>query len=145
LGAVFSVVCLLTLYREYESILPLFLSGEHPTSPVITSRTRRDFAQDLYDNCLRCDRTAGRSFCSQNATWFSVLRAAVRHTGVKAMGALTVAMLACQIECMPGSYQSKLSYRRVVRLVGSAPPASATAARPGSLKRAVIEAEHNAK
>jgi hypothetical protein len=61
------------------------------------------------------------------------------------IGALTVAMLACHIECMPGSYQSKLSYRRVVRLVGSAPPASAIAARPGSLKRAAIEAEHNAK
>jgi hypothetical protein len=80
-----------------------------------------------------------------------VLRAAVRHTGVKAMGrdqwvgALTVAMLACRIECMPGSYQSKLSYRRVIRLVGSAPPALSITARPGSLKRAAIEAEHNAK
>lgn len=61
------------------------------------------------------------------------------------IGALTVAMLACRIECMPGSYQSKLSYRRVVRLVGSAPPMSAIAARPGSLKRAAIEAEHRAK
>jgi hypothetical protein len=61
------------------------------------------------------------------------------------IGALTVAMLACRIECMLGSYQSKLSYRRVIRLVGSAPLASAIAARPGSLKRAAIEAEHNAK
>ena len=54
-------------------------------------------------------------------------------------------MLACQIECLPGSYQSRLSYRRVTRLVGSAPSASAMAARPGSLKRAAIEAEHRAK
>lgn len=61
------------------------------------------------------------------------------------IGALTVAMLACRIECMPGSYQSKLSYRRVTRLVGSAPAALAIAARPGSLKRAAIEAEHRAK
>jgi hypothetical protein len=109
------------------------------------------FAQDLYNNCVRCDRTAGRAFCSQNATWFSVLRVAVRHTGVKAMsryqwiGALTVAMLACRIECMPGSCQSKLSYRRAIRLVGSAPPVLAIAARHGSLKRAAIEAEHKAK
>jgi hypothetical protein len=100
---------------------------------------------------MRCDGAAGRPFRSQNATWFSVLRAAMRHTGVKAMskdqwiGALTVAMLTCRIECMPGSYQSKLSYRRVTRLVGSAPVALAIAARPGSLKRAAIEAEHRAK
>lgn len=117
----------------------------------MTSKTRRDFAQDLYETCLQCDRIAGRSFYSQNATWFSVLRAAVRHTKVKTMsrdhwiGALTVAMLTCQIECMPGSYRSKLSYKRVVRLVGSAPPVLAIAARPGSLKRAAIEAEHKAK
>lgn len=97
------------------------------------------------------DRSAGRLFRSQNATWFSVLRAAVRHTGAKAInkehwiGAITVAMLACRIECLPGSYQSRLSYRRVVRLVGSAPLALAIAARPGSLKRAAIEAEHRAK
>jgi hypothetical protein len=80
-----------------------------------------------------------------------MLRTAVRHTRVKAMskehwiGAITVAMLACQIECLPGSYQSRLSYRRVIRLVGSAPLVSAMAARPGSLKRAAIEAEHRAK
>lgn len=61
------------------------------------------------------------------------------------IGAITVAMLACQIECLPGSYQSRLSYRRVIRLVGSAPSVSAVAARPGSLKRAAIEAEHRAK
>jgi hypothetical protein len=61
------------------------------------------------------------------------------------IGALTVAMLSCRIECMPGSYQSKLSYRRAIRLVGSATPALSIAARLGSLKRAAIEAEHNAK
>ena len=118
---------------------------------MVSHRTRRDFARDLYDSCVQNDRSAGRSFRSQNATWFSVLCAAVQPTGVKAMskehwiGAITVAMLACQIECLPGSYQSRLSYRRVIRLVGSAPLVSAIAARPGSLKRAAIEAEHRAK
>lgn len=146
-----AITKLLTSHREYESILPLLLPGEKATSSALFFRTRRDFAQNLYDNCIRCDQAAGRPFCSQNATWFSVLQAAVRHTGVKVMskdhwiGALTVAMLACRIECMPGSYQSKLSYRRVIRLVGSAPPVTAIAARPGSLKRAAIEAEHKAK
>jgi hypothetical protein len=146
-----SLMALLTLYREYESIFSLFLSEDTSMSSAITFRTRRDYAQDLYESCLRPNQKASTTFCSQNATWFSVLRAAVRHTGGKAMsrdhwiGGLTVAMLACQIECTPGSYRSKLSYRRVVRLVGSAPSVSAIAARPGSLKRAAIEAEHRAK
>lgn len=95
-------VKVLTMCREYESVFSALLSGEATTPSVVTSRTRRNFAQDLYYNCIRCDRTAGRSSCSQNATWFSVLRATVRHTGVKAMnknhwiGALTVAMLVCE-------------------------------------------------
>jgi hypothetical protein len=55
LSAVLCAVYLLIVYREYESILPLFLLGEKPTSSVLTSRTRRDFAQELYNNCLRCD------------------------------------------------------------------------------------------
>jgi hypothetical protein len=147
----YTVGQLLTGRREYESIFPVFLLQETVPHSAVLCRTRRDFARDLYDNCMQSDRSAGRSFCSQNATWFSVLRAAVRHTRVKAMskdhwiGAITVAMLACQIECLPGSYQSRLSYRRVTRLVGSAPSVSAIAARPGSLKRAAIEAEHRAK
>jgi hypothetical protein len=61
------------------------------------------------------------------------------------VGALSVAMLSSGIECMPGWYQSRLSYRRAVRLVGSTPSALALTARPGSLKRAAIEAEHKAK
>lgn len=141
----------LTGHREYEPIVPVLLSQQTIPCSALSYRTRRDFAQDLYGSCMQAEQSAGRSFCSQNATWFSVLRAAVRHTGVKAMskdhwiGAITVAMLACQIECLPGSYQSRLSYRRVIRLVGSAPSVSAIAARPGSLKRAAIEAEHRAK
>ncbi|KAF2463861.1 uncharacterized protein BDR25DRAFT_362273, partial [Lindgomyces ingoldianus] len=57
-------------------------------------------------------------FTSQNATWFSVLRAAARYTATSSMsrelwiGALCVAMISSEVECMPGSYQSRLSYRR---------------------------------
>jgi hypothetical protein len=54
-------------------------------------------------------------------------------------------MLPCQIKCMPGSYQRKLSYQRAVQLVRSATPALSVAARPSSLKHAAIKAEHNAK
>ena len=42
---------------------------------------------------------------------------------------------------MPGSHCSRITYRRVVKLVGHAPVARVIAARPGSLKRAAIEAE----
>ena len=113
------LVKLLTGYREYELIVPVFLLQETMLQSAVLCRTRRDFAQDLYNSCMQNDQLAGRSFCSQNATWFSVLRTAVRHTRVKAIskdhwiGAITVAMLACQIECLPGLYQSRLSYRRV--------------------------------
>lgn len=46
---------------------------------------------------------------------------------------------------MLGFYRSKLSYKRVVRLVGSTPSVLAIAARPSSLKRAAIKAVHNAQ
>jgi hypothetical protein len=42
---------------------------------------------------------------------------------------------------MPGSHRSRITYRRVVRLVGDAPAARAIVARPGSLKRSAMEAE----
>jgi hypothetical protein len=146
-----SVVTLLTKRREYEAVLPIFLSQETVPPSAVLRRTRRDFAEDLYEHCMQTNQAAGKPFRSQNGTWFLVLRAAVRHTVAKTMskdhwvGAITVAMLTCQIECLPGSYQSRLSYRRVIRLVGYALPVSAMAARPGSLKRAAIEAEHRVK
>jgi len=42
---------------------------------------------------------------------------------------------------MPGSHCSRITYRRVVKLVGHAAPARAIFARPGSLKRLAIEAQ----
>ena len=57
---------------------------------------------------------------------------------------LGAAMARNQIECMPGSHCSRITHRRVVRLVGHTPPVRAIAARPGSLKRAAIEAESRA-
>ncbi len=80
-----------------------------------------------------------------------MLRAAIRYTAKGIMdkeqwiGALSVAMLSNQIECVPGTYQSRLSYRRVIRLVGYTPPALALTVRPDSVKRAAIEAEDKMK
>jgi len=69
---------------------------------------------------------------------------AERITKEQWLSGLTAAILSNQIECMPGSHRSRITYRRVVRLVGLTLPPRAVAARPGSLKRAAIEAEHRA-
>lgn len=79
------VSCWLTERREYKSIIPVFLSQVAVPHSAVLCRTRRDFAQDLYDKCMQSDCSAGRAFCSQNATWFAVLRAAVRYTRVQAI------------------------------------------------------------
>jgi hypothetical protein len=73
----------LTDWSEYESIVPLVQTSMKSSASIMTTRTRRDFARELYSHCNRCDQTAGRSFCSKNATWFSVLRAAIKYTGDK--------------------------------------------------------------
>jgi hypothetical protein len=138
-------------WGEYGPIFSLLVSEDATPSPLPSTRTRRDFAETLYDSSLQSSGSTNKSFTSQHATWFSVLRAAVQYTTTGSMsrdlwiGALSIAMLSSGIECMPGSYQSRLSYRRVVRLVGSTPLVTALTARPGSLKRAAMEAEHKAK
>ena len=137
--------------REYGPIFSLLVSEDAAPLTFLSTRTRRDFAETLYNSSLQSNSSTNKAFMSQHATWFSVLRAAVRYTTTGSMsrdlwiGALSVAMLSNGIECMPGSYQSRLSYRRVVRLVGSTPLVAALTARPGSLKRAAIEAERKAK
>jgi hypothetical protein len=61
------------------------------------------------------------------------------------VAAISAAMVSNRIECTPGTFQSRLSYRRVVRLIGSVASVVALTAPPGSLKRAAIEAQHRAK
>jgi hypothetical protein len=68
-----------------------------------------------------------------------------RVTKEQWLSRLAAAMLSNRIECMPGSHRSRITYRRVIRLVGAIPPPRAIVARPGSLKRAAIEAEHRAQ
>jgi hypothetical protein len=54
---------------------------------------------------------------------------------------LIAAMTVNQIQCMPGSHRSRITYRQVVRLVGHSLPIHVITGRPGSLKRSAIEAE----
>jgi hypothetical protein len=138
-------------YREYEPLISYFTPKNVPSSTFISTKVRQDFSLSLYDSCVKNDKPATKSFSSLHATWVSVLCAAIRYTAKGLMdkeqwiGALSVAMLSNRIECVPGTYQSRLSYRRVVKLVGYTPPALALTARPGSLKRAAIEAEDRMK
>jgi hypothetical protein len=131
--------------------VPYFAPENVASSTIISTKARQDFSLELYNSCVKKDKSATKSFSSLHATWVSVLRAAIRYTAKGVMdneqwiGALSVAMLSNQIECVPGTYQSRLSYRRVVKLVGYTPPALALTARPGSLKRAAIEAEDRMK
>jgi len=129
--------------------------GVSPTMSVST-KARRDFSGELYDACVKDDDSSRKSFSSKHSTWFSVLRSAIRHAVTKNttadtlgkeywVGAISAAMLSNGIECVPGTYLTRISCTRVVRLVGEAPSSQAMKARPGSLKRAAIEAECRAE
>jgi hypothetical protein len=116
----------------------------------MSTKSRQDLAEEMYNACFRNDEPKRRSLSSLHSTWFVVLHAVFSCTDLGTVSqkhwveALTVALAANRIECMPGSYKARLAHRHVVKLVGFSPPSRAIAARPGSLKRAAIEAESRA-
>jgi len=55
------------------------------------------------------------------------------------------AMLESDVEAMPGASRGKLTSQAVVRLVGMTLSKALLATRPGTLKRAAVEASENAK
>ena len=95
---------------------------------------------------MQDDGSGSRPYGSLHSTWFSVLQGVFKYTDTKHvtreqwLGALANAMFTNRIECMPGSHLARVTHKRVVRLVGSAPSTIALSARPSSLKRAAIEA-----
>jgi hypothetical protein len=115
-----------------------------------TTKSRQDFADELYQKCLQNDGPGRHALSSLHSTWFAVLHAVFNFTDTGRvtkehwLDGLAAALAANHIECMPGTYCSRITYRRVVRLVGHIAPIRAIAARPGSLKRAAIEAESRA-
>ena len=135
-------------YSHYEPIWSLI----KPSSTVVsdTTKSRQDFADELYQKCMQNDGPGRHALSSLHSTWFAVLHAIFSFTDIGRvtkehwLDGLAAALAANQIECMPGSYCSRITYRRVVRLVGHIAPIRAIAARPGSLKRAAIEAESRA-
>lgn len=112
------------------------------------NKARQDFARDIYEACRSAKKTAGRAVSSTHGTWFLVLRGAIQHTSEKDVSAedwitgLATAMAESSIEWVPGSHRSRLTSRRIVRLVGVTKPRHIMNARPGSLKRQAMEAEY---
>lgn len=137
-----------TIARQYEPVFRLFTSDA--PRPAFHS-TRRDFAQRLYKLCREHEPTARHPLAAKSATWLPILCSAIQHTNTESVSrehwvsAIAAAVHSSGIECMPGEHHSALSYLRVVRLVGSALSIAAVTARPGSLKRAAIEAEFRAR
>jgi hypothetical protein len=116
----------------------------------VSTKSRQDFAEELYKHSLQNDGPGRHALSSLHSTWFAVLHAVFTFTDLGRitkehwLDGLAAAMEANEIECMPGSHCSRITYRRVVRLIGHTAPIRAIAARPGSLKREAIEAEGRA-
>ncbi|KAI5460656.1 hypothetical protein BGZ63DRAFT_357518, partial [Mariannaea sp. PMI_226] len=51
------------------------------TPKSISKKSRHDFAQQIYKTCWNSKLSAGRALPSAHATWFTVLRGAIQHTG----------------------------------------------------------------
>jgi hypothetical protein len=139
---------MLTCASTYEPIWSL--TAATASAGAVSSKSRQDFSEELYDSCVRNHGPDRYGLSSLHSTWFAVLHAVFtftdtgRVTKEQWLGGLAAAMLSNRIECMPGSHCSHITYRRVVKLVGQAPPTRVIVARPGSLKRAAIEAEISA-
>jgi hypothetical protein len=124
-----------------------------PSSPTssITTQARQDFSRELYRCCLSPDAANKSRFAAAHSTWFTILRHVLQHFAGGHMNeehwvaAISAGMLSNSIECVPGAYQGRLSFRRVVRLIGYTTPGKVLSAPVGSLKRAAMEAPHEAK
>jgi hypothetical protein len=134
--------------RDYEPLIELFVANEGPVSSRVLTKARYDFSNDLYASCSGEKGSAAiRSYCPPQATWGTILKAAISHTSGDItsrnlwVSALSSAIQSEQIEYLPGSYRAKLSSQRVIKLKGTSSMVMSSQCRDGSLKRKAIEAE----
>jgi hypothetical protein len=117
------------------------------TPPSVTTKAREDFAKELYATCRDQKLLYSTKFASPNATWFALLRGAVQNTDEEAVSGrewidgIATAMSMVGIEWTLGSHRGKLTSRQVINLAGHVRGRQILAARPGSLKRAAMEAQ----
>lgn len=111
-----------------------------------STKTRRDSAAEIYGACMGEKASLVAAMSSRHATWLPVLKAAMQHTSGSCVSAeqwvdgLATVMATSRIEWMPGSHRGRLTCAKVIRLSGLVVHKQVLAARPGSLKRAAIEA-----
>ena len=132
--------------REYEPLIDIFVAKEGPVSRAVVTKARYDFSGELYASFSGAKGSAAiRSYCPPQATWGTILKAAIGHTSGDTaskdlwIGALSSAIQAQQIEYFPGSYRAKLSSQRVVKLKGTSSMAVLSQGVGGSLKRKAID------
>ncbi|KAM0714630.1 hypothetical protein Q7P37_009926 [Cladosporium fusiforme] len=136
-------------WAQYSQILPALTEGGG--KECMAAKSRRDVAKELYEAVKGDSEKARRRWAGRRAPWLSVLESVIRGTDVKVVsgeqwvGAISAAMLESYVEAMPGASRGKLTSRAVVRLVGMTPSKALLATRPGTLKRAAVEASENAK
>ena len=130
--------------REYEALAAAVEPDGQGTAR--SNKTRYDLAVEIYDVCVGKKSSQAAAISSSHATWVPVLKAAIQHTKSEWVRAeqwidgLATAMATSGIEWMPGSHRGRMTCARVVRLGGAAPYRQVLVARPGSLKRAAMEA-----
>ncbi|KAK4233136.1 hypothetical protein C8A03DRAFT_19722 [Achaetomium macrosporum] len=113
---------------------------------AISTKARHDLAVEIYDACMGKKMSQPAAISSMHATWLPMLRAAILHTSDDVVSAdqwvdgLATAMAVSGVEWTPGSHRGKLTCARVIRLGGAVVDTPVLTARPGSLKRAAIEA-----
>jgi hypothetical protein len=138
-------------WREYEPLVSNVITPLSRVAVQTTTKARQDFSRELYRFCRGEESRGHGGISSPNATWLSILRRIVQSVPSAQVAtdhwiaALSAATLSHGIECMPGLYQSRLSHRRVIRLIGYATPAVILSAPAGSLKRAALEAQDRVK
>lgn len=131
--------------REYEALVGA-VCPEGRGGMAISPKARHDLAVEIYDACVGKKTSRPAAISSMHATWLPMLRAAMLHTSGDVVSAdqwvdgLATAMAVSGVEWTPGSHRGRMTCARVIRLGGAVVSKPALAARPGSLKRAAIEA-----
>lgn len=134
--------------RDYEPLIDIFVGKEGPGSRHIETKARYDFSGDLYASFSGVKGSAAtRSYCPPQATWGTILKAAISHRSGDTtsknlwISALSSVIQSQQIEYFPGSYRAKLSSQRVIKLKGTSSSILLSQCAGGSLKRKAREAE----
>jgi len=116
-------------------------------SDIVTREARADYATRLVKFCKANQGTEGSPFSSVFASWFLLLSEAIETTSEDDIteegwiGAVTGAMAVARIECVPGTVNAKLSFKRVIRLNSILSTQTLPFARENSLKAEVNRAE----